>query len=97
VKQSPLSRMPNLVFSTNDEPIIASTTLKAWNSPKRKTDTIDMNEDSKVKIHDKAISTSTSTCLTILQNSHLEFLIILELISYLSNQSSNLVMGETRI
>jgi len=97
VKQSPLSRMPNPTLPTNDEPMAATATSEVWDSSKRKADTVDMDEGSRVRIHGKAISTSTSTCLTILQNSHSEFSIIPESISQLSNQLSNLAMGGTRI
>ncbi len=97
MKQSSLSRISNSMFSINDESMIATITLKIWDSLKRKTNTVNMNEDSRVKIHDKTIFTSTSTCLTILQNSHLKFSIISKSISHLSNQSLNLMMSETRI
>lgn len=97
MKQSPLSRMPNPMFPTNDEPMAATATLKVWDSPKRKANTVNMDEGSRVKIHGKAIFTSTSTCLTILQNSHSKFSITSESISHLSNQPSNLVMSGTRI
>ncbi len=97
MKQSSLSRMSNSMFSINDESMIATITLKVWNSLKRKTNTVNMNEGSRVKIHDKTIFTSTSMCLTILQNSHLKFSITSKSISHLSNQSLNLVMSETRI
>ncbi len=97
MKQSSLSRMSNSMFSINDESMIATITLKVWDFLKRKTNTVNMNEDSRVKIHDKTIFTSTSTCLTILQNSHSKFSITSKSISHLSNQSSNLVMNETKI
>ena len=85
MKQSSLSRMSNSMFSINDESMIATITLKIWDFLKRKANTVNMNEDSRVKIHDKTIFTSTSTCLTILQNSHLKFSIISKSISHLSN------------
>ncbi len=55
MKQSSLSRMSNSMFSINDESMIATITLKVWNSLKRKTNTVNMNEDSRVKIHEDYI------------------------------------------
>ena len=95
VKQSSLSRMSNPTLRINDESMTATATSEVWDSSKRKADTVNMNEGSRV--HGKAIFTSTSTCLIILQNSHSKFSIIPVSISQLSNQPSNLVMSGTRI
>ena len=89
--------MSNSTLPTNDEPMVATATLEVGASSKRKADTVDMDEGSRVRIHGKVISTSTSTCLTILQNSHSEFSIMSESISQLLYQPSNLAMGGTRI
>ncbi len=100
MKQSSSWRMSNLTLSTDDESMTATITLKSWDFLKRKTDTIDLNEDSTVKIHDKTVFTSVSTCLIILQNVHSNFSItsksMTDSISRSSNQSWNLAMNETR-
>ncbi len=100
MKQSSSWRMSNLTLFTDDESMTATITLKSWDFLKRKTDTIDLNEDSTVKIHDKTVFTSVSTCLIILQNVHLNFSItsksMIDSISRSSNQSWNLAMNETR-
>ncbi len=45
-------------------------TLEIWDSHKRKADTVDLDEGDRARIYGKAIFTSTSTCLIILQNTH---------------------------
>jgi len=81
----------------------AMATPEIWDSHKRKADTVGLDEGGRVGIHGKAIltSTSTSTCLIILQNAHPEFFIIpesmTESISRSSNRPSNPAMGRTRI
>jgi len=65
--------MPNLTLSTDDEPMAATATLESWDFLKRKADTIDLDEGSRVKIHGKAVSTSASTCL-INNNSYRTFI-----------------------
>jgi len=100
VKQSPLSRMSNPTLPTEDEPMATMATSKIWDSHKRNAYTIGLDEGNRVRMHGKAIFTSTSTYLTILQNTHLEFSIISKSttgsISRSSNQPSNLAMGRTR-
>ncbi len=65
--------MPNPMLSTDEEPIAAMATTEILDSPKRKADAVGLHEGGKVRILGKAISTSTSTCLTILQNAYLKF------------------------
>ncbi len=100
MKQSSSWRMSNLMLSTDDESMTATITLKSWNFFKRKSVTIDLNEDSRVKIHDKTVFTSVSTCLIILQNVHSNFSMtskaMTDSISRSSNQSWNLAISETR-
>ncbi len=100
-KQSLSSRMSNSTLSIENESMTTMITLEIWNFHKRKTDTVNLNEGDRVEIYDKTIFTSTSTCLIILQNTHLKFSIIsksmIESINQSSNQSSNLAMSETRI
>ncbi len=100
MKQSSSWRMPNLTLSTDDESMTATITLKSWDFFKRKADTIDLNKDSRVKIHEKTVFTSVSTCLIILQNVHSNFSItsksMTDSISRSSNQSWNLAMSEIR-
>ncbi len=100
-KQSLSSRMSNSTLFIENESMMTMITLEIWNSHKRKTDTVDLNEGDRVEIYDKTIFTSTSTCLIILQNTHSKFSIIsksmIESINQSSNQSSNLAMSETRI
>ena len=99
VEQSPSSRMPNPTLPTDDNPMAATATPEIWGSPKRKADTVALDEGGRVGIHGKAISTSTLTCLIILQNTHLNFLITPESmtgsISRSLNKSSELAMGGT--
>ena len=81
--------MSNLTLPTDDEPMAATATLKSWDFFKRKADTIDLDEGSRVKIHDKAVFTSASTCLIILQNVHSDFSITPKSISDSISRSSN--------
>ncbi len=101
VKQSLSSRMSNPTLPTEDGPMAAMATPEIWDSHKCKADTVGLNEGGRVGIYAKAIFTSTSTCLIILQNTHPEFSIIPESmtgsINRSSNQPSNLAMGGTRI
>jgi len=100
-KQSLSSRMSNSTLPIEDEPMTAMVTPEIWDSHKRKTDTVGLNEGDRAGIYGKAIFTSTSTCLIILQNTHSKFSIISKSmtgsINRSSNQPSNLAMGETRI
>ncbi len=86
----PVWEMPNPTLPIDDEPMSATVIPEICNSPKRKADTVDLNESGIVRIHGKAIFTSTSTCLIVLQNTHPEFSITP------SNQPSDLAMGGTR-
>lgn len=99
-RQSSSSRMLNSTLSIKNESMTTMITSKIWNFHKRNTYTIDLNEGSRVRMHDNAIFTSASTYLIILQNTHLKFSIIskstTESISWSSNQSSNLAMSRTR-
>lgn len=73
MKQSSSLRMSNSMLSVDEEFIVAMITTKILNSFKRKTDTVDLHVDDRVRILNKTIFTSTSTCLMILQNAHLKF------------------------
>jgi hypothetical protein len=100
-KQSLSSRMSNPTLPIEDEPMATMATLEIWDSHKRKADTVDLDEGDRVRIYGKAIFTSTSTCLIILQNTHSKSSIIPKSmtgsINRSSNQPSNLAMGGTRI
>lgn len=82
--------MSNPTLSIDDEPMLATIILEICDSLKRKVDTVDLDESDRVRIHGNAISTSISTCLIVLQNTHSEFSITP------SNQPSDLAMGGTR-
>ena len=101
MKQSFSLRISNSTFFNNDEFMTTTITSKIWDFFKRKTDTVDLNEDSRVKIHDKTIFTSTLTYLIILQNTHLKFSItsksMIKSISRSLNQYSNSAMNEKTI
>jgi len=93
--------MSNLTLPIKNESMATMATLEIWDSHKRKADTVDLDEGDRARIYDKAIFTSTSTCLIILQNTHSKSSIIPKSmtgsINRSSNQSSNLAMGGTRI
>ncbi|MCJ1231797.1 hypothetical protein MMC12_008476 [Toensbergia leucococca] len=89
VKQSPPSRMSSPTLPTDDKPMSAMATPEIWDSPKCKADTVGLDEGGRVRIHGKAISTSTSTCLIILQNIQPEFSITPESITGSISRSSN--------
>ncbi len=86
----PVWGMPNPTLPTDDEPMSATTIPEICDSPKRKADTVDLNESGRARIHGNAIFTSISTCLIVLQNTHSEFSITP------SNQPSDLAMSGTR-
>lgn len=83
-------KMSNSTLSIDDESMSTIIISEICDFLKRKTDTVDLNESDRVRIHDNAIFTSISTCLIVLQNTHSKFSITL------SNQSLNLAMSETR-
>jgi len=61
----PVWKTPNPTLPTDDEPMSATAIPEICDSPKRKADTVDLDESGRVRIHGKAISTSTLTCLTV--------------------------------
>ncbi len=93
--------MSNPTLPTEDGPMAAMATPEIWDSHKCKADIVGLDEGGRVGIHGKAILTSTSTCLIILQNTHPKFSIIPESmtqsISRSSNRPSNPAMGRTRM
>ena len=66
MKQNSSSKMLNSTFFIDDEFMTAIITSKSWDFLKRKTDTIKLNEDDRIEIHDKTIFILISTWLIIL-------------------------------
>ena len=69
--------MLNLTLFINDKSMLITIILKIYDFLKRKTDIIDLNENDRVRIHDKTTFTLILTCLIVLQNTYSKFLITL--------------------